>query len=141
MYNDEIILYNSLNKSKDIYFNFNIDTNKNKRSICFNSLKNKLEWLNTVSPQENIIRLSQYKFCICPEGNGVDTHRLWEALYLKIVPIVIQSEFTTILEKNKIPLVILNNWDDLNINDLKYEDYNFNDEFFLKISYLNKIFL
>jgi hypothetical protein len=141
MYNDKIILHNSLNKTKDIYFNFNIDTNKNKRDICFNSLKNKLEWLNNVSPQENIIRLSQYKFCICPEGNGIDTHRLWEALYLKTIPVVIRSEFTTILEKNQIPLVILNNWDDLNINNLKYEDYNFHDEFFLKITNFNKIFL
>ena len=141
VYNSEIVLYNSLNKSKDIYFNFNIDTNKNKRSLCFNSLKNKIEWLNNIAPQENIIRLSQYKFCICPEGNGVDTHRLWEALYLKIIPIVIKSEFTTILEKNKIPLVILNNWNDLNINDLQYQDYDFNDEIFVKNINFDKIFL
>ena len=47
-------------------FNFNIDTNKAKRGICFESLKNKLVWLNNVSPSENVIRLSEYKFCICP---------------------------------------------------------------------------
>ena len=133
MYNSKIILYNSLNKSNDIYFNFNIDTNKNKRTICFNSLKNKIKWLNTVSPEENIIRLSQYKFCVCPEGNGPDTHRLWEALYLKIIPIVIKSEFTTILEKNKIPLIVLHNWDDLDKSKLIYCGSFFENENYQKI--------
>jgi hypothetical protein len=141
MYNNEIVLYNSLNKSKNIYFNFKIDTNTSKRSKCFDSLKHKLYWLNNISPSENIVRLSTYKFCICPEGNGVDTHRLWEALYLKTVPIVIKSEFTTILQKNNIPLVILNNWDDLTTYDLKYEDYDFTNDNFTKLINLNKIFL
>ena len=108
------------NKVKNVYFNFNIDTNKNKREICFNSLKNKLEWLNNVSPQDNIARLSQFKFCICPEGNGFDTHRLWESLYLKTIPIVVKSDFTSILEKNNIPIIILNSWDDFDENELIY---------------------
>jgi len=139
MYTNEISLHNSLNKSKNVYFNFNIDTNRTKRSNCFNNLKHKLSWLDKISPLENIIRLSQYKFCVCPEGNGVDTHRLWEALYLKTVPIVIKSEFTNILQKNKIPLVILNNWDDLDETTLNYNDYDFNNSEFLVEFY--KIFL
>ena len=141
VYNSEIILHNSLNKSKNIYFNFNIDTNKAKRGTCFESLKNKLVWLNNISPSENVTRLSEYKFCICPEGNGVDTHRLWEALYLKTVPIVINSEFTNILQKNNVPLVILNSWDDLDETKLNYDNYNFNDDKFLKIIDYNKILL
>ena len=141
MYNNEITLHNSLNKSKNIYFNFNIDTNKSKRSICFNILKHKLPWLNNVSPSENIVRLSQYKFCICPEGNGVDTHRLWEALYLKTVPIVIKSEFTNILQKNKVPLVILNSWNELDETKLNYNEHDFNNSEFLKIIEIYKIFL
>ena len=141
MYNSEITLHNSLNKSKNIYFNFNIDTNRSKRSNCFESLKNKLIWLNNILPSDNIIRLSQYKFCICPEGNGVDTHRLWEALYLKTVPIVIRSEFTNILQKNNIPLVILNSWDELDETKLNYNDHDFNNSEFLKISDFYKIFL
>jgi hypothetical protein len=87
------------------------------------------------------MRLSQYKFCICPEGNGVDTHRLWEALYLKTVPIIINSEFTNILQKHNVPLVILNSWDDLDETKLNYDNFNFNDAKFLKISNFYKIFL
>ena len=127
------------NKSQLIYFNFNVDTNKTKRMRCFDSLKNKIEWLNNVTPFENIVRLSQYRFCICPEGNGVDTHRLWEALYLKTVPVVIKSDFTSILQKNNIPLVVLNSWDDFNLDDLNYNTFDFENTQFLKTIDLRKI--
>lgn len=121
------------NKINNVYFNFNIHTNTDKRNICFNILKNKLEWLNNVSPQENIIRLNEYKFCICPEGNGVDTHRLWEALYLKTIPIVIKNEFTNILKKNGIPIIILNSWDEFDESKLIYDILLFENENYKKI--------
>ena len=107
-------------KSNNVYFNFNIGTNSSKRLPCYESLKSKLQWLPYVSPTENVKRLKTYKFCICPEGNGVDTHRLWEALYLKVIPIVIDSEFTQTLLKNDIPLIVLNSWDDFDESTLVY---------------------
>jgi hypothetical protein len=97
-------------------------------------LKNKVPWLTNVSPFENLIRLRQHAFCICPEGHGVDTHRLWEALYVKTVPIVIDSEFTRILQKHKVPLVVLDKWGDLDVSKLRYKDYNFDHPEFQKIS-------
>jgi len=122
-----------LSKSKKIYFNFNISTNYNKRINCYNIFKNRLEWLETVQPSENLNRLKEYKFCICPAGNGVDTHRLWEALYLKVVPIVIDGEFTRILIKYNVPLLVLNNWDELDEDNLNYENYDFNNKTFLNL--------
>lgn len=122
-----------LHKTKNIYFQFNVHTNYHKRQLCYNSLINKLEWLNPTNPLDNIKRLQEYKFCICPEGNGVDTHRLWEALYLKVVPIVINSDFIQILASYNVPLVILNNWEDLVVTKLNYNDYNFNDDKFIKL--------
>ena len=35
--------------------------------------------------------LASSTFCICPRGNGLDTHRIWEALYVKTIPIVEKS--------------------------------------------------
>jgi len=99
----------------------------------------KIEWLLNVSPCDNIKRLSEYKFCICPEGNGVDTHRLWEALYLKTVPIVIKSNFTNILKNSNIPLVIVDSWDNLNIEELNYEEFNFDSQDLLYLLNLDKI--
>jgi hypothetical protein len=68
--------------------------------------------LYLIIPYDNLLRLNDYEFCICPEGNGVDTHRLWECLYLKVVPIVVNSQFTKLLIKYNIPMVIIEKWDD-----------------------------
>jgi hypothetical protein len=123
---DISFMKNLSKKTHKVYFNFRIDTNKIKRQDCYVKLINKLQWLNNITPTENLKRLSNYEFCICPGGNGVDTHRLWECLYLKVVPIVIKSEFTTILLKHNIPLLILNNWEEFDSSKLNYNDYNFN---------------
>jgi hypothetical protein len=36
-------------------------------------------------------QMAAHRFVLCPEGNGVDTYRVWEALYLGAVPIVMRS--------------------------------------------------
>jgi hypothetical protein len=127
LFND-VHFIQSIQKINKVYFNFNINTNSSKRKICYDSLENKLEWLGNIAPIENLKRLSSYEFCICPEGNGVDTHRLWECLYLKVVPVVIESEFTKILQENGVPLFILDNWNNFDITKLNYNNYNFNNE-------------
>jgi len=121
---DNFKLANMGLKTKKVYFNFNVQTNLSKRMCCFKKLKDKFEWLDDVSPNKNIQRLSEYEFCICPEGNGVDTHRLWEALYVKTVPIVMASDFTNVLLSNNVPLVVVNDWSDLNLDELDYSKYN-----------------
>jgi hypothetical protein len=133
LFSDTNFINNLSNKSNNIYFNFNINTNITKRQICYDILINKLQWLNIIQPIENMKRLSTYKFCICPEGNGVDSHRVWECLYLKVVPIVIKSEFTDILLKQGIPLVVLDKWDEIDLIKLNYDDYNFDSENLKKI--------
>ena len=127
-FNDIKLINNLTNKSQFIYFMFNINTNIQTRKICYETLKNKLIWLEHIDPVLNLYRLKEYRFCICPEGNGVDTHRLWECLYLKVVPIVINTPFVQILTKHNVPLVILNNWNDLSLETLNYNDYKFDDE-------------
>tara|TARA_B100000424_G_scaffold244013_1_gene213989 strand:- start:12249 stop:16142 length:3894 start_codon:yes stop_codon:yes gene_type:complete len=42
----------------------------------------------SLPPNKYFEEIQKYKFVICPEGNGIDTHRLWEALYSKGIPIV-----------------------------------------------------
>ena len=47
-------------------------------------------------------------FSICPRGNAEDTHRLWEILYFRTVPVVINSPFIRQLKKTlRIPLCIV----------------------------------
>jgi hypothetical protein len=115
------------NKKYDVYFNFQIGTNSSKRQPCYDALSKRLEFLPGISEFDNFSRLAQYKFCICPEGNGVDTHRLWEALYLKCVPIVLDTPFIRIIQSQaNLPLVIINCWEDFRMEDLPpYESFDF----------------
>lgn len=138
-FNDTNLISNLSNKSRFVYFNFNVNTNIEKRRPCYEILKNHLIWLENIDPTANLYRLKEYRFCICPEGNGVDTHRLWECLYLKVVPIVLNTPFTQILIKYNVPLVVLNNWCDIFSINLVYEDYNFDNEIFVNISSFNKL--
>ena len=62
--------------------------------------------------------LMNYMFVICPEGNGIDTHRLWEALYLKTIPIMKKNKISNFIKKFNLPVLILDRWDDL----LKYNE-------------------
>jgi hypothetical protein len=64
--------------------------------------------------------LHGYKFTLCPEGNGLDTHRVWEALLAKVVPIVLESDFSKNLKNLGIPVLMIQNWDDL---------HNFTDDY------------
>ena len=122
-------------KTKSVYFNFNIGTNESKRRECYNKLSSKLSGEPTVSPGEYHQTLSQYEFCICPEGNGTDTHRLWEALYLKCIPIVLQSSHIDILRTQlNIPMVVLQSWDELDISKLDYNSYQMhNAEYYTRL--------
>ena len=110
-----------------IYMNFSINTSYNKRIDCYNKLKDKIQFLDNQNYNDYLTTLSKYQFCICPEGNGVDTHRFWEALYLNVVPIVISNPLVNIIKKEtNLPILIINDWNDINIDNLKYEDYVFN---------------
>jgi hypothetical protein len=52
----------------------------------------------------------------CPEGNGIDTHRLWETIYMGGVPVVTESRFMNSLF-DKLPVVRLRRWEE--ISDLE----------------------
>ena len=64
-------------------------------------------------------------FVACPAGNGIDTHRVWEAIYLGAVPVILKSEFCG---NEKWPVLIVDNWRYLlnkNLSQLQkiYEHY------------------
>ena len=47
-------------------------------------------------------------FAISPRGNGVDLHRMWEALYVGTIPVVTRSLVTE--QHPDLPLVVLDDW-------------------------------
>jgi hypothetical protein len=66
--------------------------------------------------------LASSKFVIAPRGNGLDTHRLWEALYAGSIPVTKTSSLDPLLEG--LPVVILQDWSELSEEFLnqKYEE-------------------
>jgi hypothetical protein len=57
--------------------------------------------------------LVRYKFLLSPPGNGLDTHRTWEAMYLGVVPIVKDSIAMRSFGRLGLPIWILRDWDEL----------------------------
>ena len=112
----------SINPTKEIYSNFNIDTNFNHRNQVKQISKNSphIEWEEpnlTISDFFN--KILDYKMVVCPAGNGVDTHRLWEVLYSNRIPITIKiGDFKIYDLYKKLPIIILDSIDQL--NDFEY---------------------
>jgi hypothetical protein len=54
--------------------------------------------------------LSRHRFCACPRGNGIDTHRFWECQYLGVIPVVERSPHTDIWAGEGCQMVTLEDW-------------------------------
>ena len=129
-------------KEKLLYVNFNPNTNFSHRKGLLELFKNK----NWASVDENTLDHTQYSnnimnhsFMLSPWGNGIDTHRFWEALYSGTIPIskfhTTNETFTTIPKllikkyKSITKESLLNYIEDLkknkNLYDLTELDFNY----------------
>ena len=112
------ILQENNRKDNLIYFNFGINTNIEKRIDCYNKLTKKGLTFSQNLPYESYLRkLSKTYYCISPEGNGIDCHRFWECLYLKVVPIC-KRNLLVELFATQFPVIIVDDWDKLDLDSL-----------------------
>eukprot|EP00039_Didymoeca_costata_P000416 m.45483 g.45483 ORF g.45483 m.45483 type:complete len:438 (+) comp10249_c0_seq2:301-1614(+) len=56
---------------------------------------------------------SSHQFALAPTGMGWDTHRLWELLFFGTVPILKRTPMELLLEPAHLPVVIVDDWDEL----------------------------
>jgi len=135
-------------KSKLILCSFNTLTNYEKRDTAKTQVAKygTVEIKDFESTEEYFYNLNDYMFVICPEGNGVDTHRIWESLLLKVIPIVILNPFTQNLKNKSVPCVYLNDWKDLEyLSPTDLEDLylkcleNYNDQHIMFDHWINII--
>jgi len=71
--------------------------------------------------------LKSFQFVLCLEGNGFDTHRIWEALYLKVFPVVIKSNWSVTLRRYNLPILFIESINDLSSSELeKFVEINRN---------------
>jgi hypothetical protein len=104
----------SVNPTKLIYSNFNIETNPTARQHCRNICDN----IKGVTVDESRIpykkyleRILDHKYVISPEGSGVDCYRHWESLFLGRVPIIKHGLLDELY--NNLPVLIVDDWSEL----------------------------
>lgn len=132
----KVLNNDSITKVKNIFFNFNISTNKHKRKECYEKIKQKrIPFLQNQSFEQYLVKLKSHKFCVCPEGNGIDCHRFWECLYLRVIPICKKNILVSYYSQY-FPIVILNNWEDLVVNNLDYNGFHWNNYDNLDLKFL-----
>ena len=83
-----------------LYVNFRPDTNPRVRQPVYDDFQCRSgagDWITFQPPGERgansgfLGELVRHRFVLCPPGNGVDTHRMWEVLLAGAVPVVLQS--------------------------------------------------
>lgn len=137
-------------KNNSIVIDFNEYKNNKKQNIMY------CNWRNTNSDRNNIIdkmdsnilykdtilpyniylnNMSKCKYVLCPPGNGLDTHRFWEALYVGSIPVVLKTSF---YEKwGDVPIIQIDNYEDITIKLLEDNARLINDNYvnILNITY------
>jgi hypothetical protein len=130
--------------SPNFYVNFTISNNSPKRSYVLKII-NQLDSRFTITSStpsfsdngriDYLRRLRMSNFTICPEGNGFDTHRLWETIYMGGVPIILSNPYINNLV-SELPVVIVKEWDeimDLSLLEKKWFEIKSNSWNFQKI--------
>lgn len=80
-------------KSNHIIVSFSVATNEQKR-IRYQDKCHKYGLLNRSYPLNDYRKLlSASMFVICPPGNGIDCHRMWEAFYFRTIPVIERQDY------------------------------------------------
>lgn len=106
-----------------MYANFNVYTNRQVRQECLKNIP--IQYVeNNVSFDRYLINTSKAYFSICPMGNGIDSHRIWESLYLKTIPIVENTyNIRALKNKYKLPIYTIEQWNEISDMALTSELY------------------
>lgn len=131
-------------KREDLLFvNFRINTNFKERNYAFKHLKKVATPKMNISQHKFFQQVLKSKFVSAPWGNGFDTHRLWESLYLGCIPIT-RNHFSY-KNFNDLPILFVSRWEKINRDFLleKYEDLIFQPKNIqkLKFSYWENLIL
>ena len=58
-----------------------------------------------------------YHFVLSPRGNGVDCYRTWEAFLFGAIVITLKSPLDKMYIDNNLPVLILQDWEELNCDN------------------------
>jgi hypothetical protein len=98
-----------------VYMNFAVGTHQSRLAI--HARFSGLPWVTVEEPRNSLegraaylAALREHAFSICPRGNGIDTHRVWESLYMGCIPIVLRER---LFESFPLPILIVDDWSEV----------------------------
>lgn len=83
------------NRKCVLYANFSASTHPSRTeySVLLSQLRSsKVLFESNVTQFQYITNLLSCKYVFCPRGNGIDTHRFWEAVYCGATPVAFKSD-------------------------------------------------
>jgi len=109
-----------------LYINHNVATNPAKREGIYEFFTGKpwvtIERGTNGSNFDNYLdNIYNHKFVLCPEGNGIDTHRIWETLYMGSIPVVERNITSDLLYSYFPCLTTMSGWTGITEGVLKRE--------------------
>tara|TARA_B000000557_G_C20811445_1_gene460345 strand:+ start:2313 stop:3341 length:1029 start_codon:yes stop_codon:yes gene_type:complete len=124
------------NKIEKLYINFEVNTNFNERYKLLKKFDSN-HWVDVetskLSLDEYISKLNKYKYILCPWGNGVDTHRLWEVLYIESIPVT--KYHHTYHSVQDLPVLMFKNYNEVNLERLNTLSQDFKNFESLNLKY------
>ena len=125
-----------------VYLNHNISTNPLKRLKLYQMFEH-MSWVTSERGKNGndfehyVSQIYNHQFMFCPEGNGIDTHRLWECLYMGCIPIVKKNINNMFYED--MPICFVDDWDEITFPFLRDEYIRIKSEWWEK-SKLNQMY-
>lgn len=104
-------------KINRIFCDSHLSVTHSRRKEMHESLKNNslIDFQNDrVHYRDAIENYAKYRFVLSPRGNGLDCHRTWEAILVGAIVITESSSLDEMFVKNDLPVIILNNFEELN---------------------------
>lgn len=96
--------------------------NNNFSKVNFNIDNNLLPY--EIGCYLNYQWISQSRFVLCPDGNGLDSYRIWESLYLGAIPVVKNLKTYSHPEYLKMPLLKVNDMIEMKVSAEELLNFN-----------------
>ena len=106
-----------------LYLDFNIEMNPSEREEPYRLFKDKT-WVTAIRdkciPFDGYIdNVYNHKFALCPAGNGLTTHRPWEAMYMGTIPI--KKRHVSNRDFRDYPILFVDEWSEISEDFLNRE--------------------
>ena len=113
--------FQAIEPSKDVLSVFSIGTCPQVRGQLQRLVRERLEdhvTASVVSTEMDWYRhIVEHRLVLCPRGNGLDTHRTWQTLYLGRIPVITRSAMDAVFEG--LPVILLDDWKDMTLDTLE----------------------